>query len=449
MQTMELDRRRMLGGITAAALTAAAGPAWGRTAAAGLGNLQSLIDSYVAAGRVPGAVVALVRPGRFRPAYLFAGKTAFDGGVAVTPDTLWRIYSMTKPITGMAVMQQVAGGKLGLDQPIAEIMPEFREMRVLIDPAKGLESRPAATPILLRHLLTHTAGLSYSIIGNGPLEKEYRRLGLQPGTGASGLRPGDGALPDLQGFALRLAGLPLLSEPGTAWRYSVGLDLAGALLERLTGEGFDAVLRAQLFGPLGMASTRFSVASADLRRLSSNYAWVDRSGKPMDTPVLIDGPARSDWMGPQRLLSGGGGLLSSARDYARFGQMLLNDGMFDGRPVMPPGSARHGMSNLLPPGVFYRGDGDNGFGAGGQVELFDTLAKPDGASVGSYGWGGAAGTRFVVDPVRRVAVVVMLQYLPGERFPLHADLRGALNRDLARPGVEGPYGASAGFDPKA
>jgi CubicO group peptidase (beta-lactamase class C family) len=443
MKPMEFDRRKLLAGITAAALTAAAGPARGRAVASGLGNLQSLIDSYVAAGRVPGAVVALVRPGRFRPDYLFAGKTAFDGGVAVTPDTLWRIYSMSKPITGMAVMQQVATGAFGLDQPIADIMPEFKAMQVMIDPAKGLESRPTDKPILVRHLLTHSAGLSYSIVGNGPLEKEYRRLGLQPGTGASGLRPGDGALPDLQGFALRLAGLPLVSDPGTAWRYSVGLDLCGALLERLTGTPFDAVLQAQLFGPLGMASTGFSVAPNDLARLSSNYAWVDRSFKPIDKPVLIDGPARSDWLGPQKLLSGGGGLLGSARDYARFGQMLLNDGLFEGRQVMPPGIVRRGMSNLLPPGVFYRGEGDNGFGAGGQVELFDTSASPNGAPAGSYGWGGAAGTKFVVDPVRRVAVVVMLQYLPTDRFPLYSDLRGALNRDLAMPRAGGRFGASA------
>jgi CubicO group peptidase (beta-lactamase class C family) len=283
----------------------------------------------------------------------------------------------------------------------------------------------------VRHLLTHTAGLSYSIVGNGPLEQEYRRLGLQPGAGASLLQPGEGAVPDLQTFAKRLAGLPLYSEPGTSWRYSVGVDLAGALLERLTGTTFDKVLQGQLFGPLGMESSGFAVEPRDLKRLSSNYAWVGRDLKPVEKPYLIDGPAHSDWLGKQVMLSGGGGILASARDYARFGQMLLNEGMFEGRPLMSRGLARLAMSNLMPKGEFF--DGDKGFGAGGSVTLFDTLASgPEGTPVGNYGWGGAAGTKFFVDPVRQMAVVVMLQFFPGERFPLNKDLQAAVNQDSGR-----------------
>ncbi len=431
-RNIELNRRAMMGALATAAFATAA-PALGRStrAGAGSGALQGLIDSYVGAGRVPGAIVAIVRPGGFRPQYLSAGNMAFDGGAAVTPDTLWRIYSMSKPITAMAVMQQIAAGKLGLDQPISDIMPEFKTMRVLIDPAKGLESRPTDKPILVRNLLTHTAGLSYSIVGNGPLEKEYRRLGLQPGSSASLLQPGEGAIPDLQTFAGRLAELPLYSEPGTSWRYSVGIDLAGAMLERLTGTTFDKVLQAQLFGPLGMESSGFSVESGDLKRLSSNYAWVGRDLKPIEKPYVIDGPAHTDWLGKQVMLSGGGGLLASARDYARFGQMLLHEGMFEGKPVMSRGLARLAMGNLMPKDVYF--DGDKGFGAGGSVTLFDTLASgPEGTPVGIYAWGGAAGTKFFVDPVRQMAVVVMLQFFPGERFPLNKDLQNAVNRDSGR-----------------
>ncbi len=424
---MELGRRAVLGSIAGAAF-AAATPAFGREKASGFAAVQALIDGYVAAGRVPGAVVAIVRPGGFRPEYLMTGKTAFDGGVAVTPDTLWRIYSMTKPVTAMAVMQQVAKGNLKLDMPISEVVPEFKTMRVLVDPAKGLESRPAVTPITVRHLLTHTAGLTYTILGNGPLETEYRRLGLMPGNATAGVRPGDGKVPDLAGFVAGLASLPLYSEPGTGWRYSVSHDLAGGMLERLTGKTFDAVLGEQLFKPLGMASTGFSVAPGDLARLSSNYAWVKPDMTPLNAPVLIDGPGRSDWAGTPRLLAGGAGLLSSARDYARFGQMLLNEGMFEGRMVMPQGVARMAMRNMMPVGVFY--EGNKGFGAGGQVTLFDTRAAPEGGAAGTYGWGGAAGTLFQVDPVRQLAVVVMLQYLPQQRFPLVKDLQVALNRDL-------------------
>ncbi|MFZ4690637.1 MAG: serine hydrolase domain-containing protein, partial [Polymorphobacter sp.] len=335
----------------------------------------------------------------------------------------------TKPVTAMAIMQQVAAGKLSLDMPISEVLPEFASMRVLVDPAKGLESRPAERPITVRNLITHTAGLSYTIIDNGPLEKEYRRLGLMPGNATAGVMPGDGAIPDLQGFVSGLASLPLHAEPGTMWRYSVSHDLAGGLLERLTGKPFDQVLANQLFNPLGMRSTSFGLRDADRARLSSNYAWVRPDLTPLAAPVLIDGPGRSDWAAKPRLLAGGAGLLSSARDYARFAQMLLGDGKFEGRAVMPRGTARAAMSNLMPAGLFY--EGDKGFGAGGRVTLFDTRGKGgDGVPPGSYGWGGAAGTLFQVDPVRQVAVVVMLQYLPAQRFPLSKEFQVAVNRDL-------------------
>ncbi len=427
MNDMTMDRRQLLGAIAATAF--AAGPAQARRADPGFANVQALIDRYVAEGKLPGAVVALVRPGRHRPLFLKAGNIAFDGGAPVDEDTLWRVYSMTKPITAMAVMQQVALGRLRLDQPISEVLPEYKAMQVLIDPAKGLESRAATTPITVRHLLTHTAGLSYSISGNGPLEKEYHRLGLLPGAGSLGRVPGDGPSPDLQGFVTKLATLPLHAEPGTLWRYSVALDLAGGLLERLTGKPFDAVLEGQLLGPLDMASTGFSVAPADLPRLSSNYAWVKPDLTPLARPGVIDGPGRTDWVGRPTLLAGGAGLLSSARDYARFGQMLLDEGHFNGRTIMPAATARLAMSNLLPNGVFL--DKTQGFGAGGRSTLFDTRARPDGTPAGSYGWGGAAGTLFQVDRTRGLAVVVMVQYVPSDRFPFGTDFQTALNRDLA------------------
>ena len=427
--TMTIDRRQILGSLAAAALAAGAGRAGARESRPGFADIRALVDKYIAEGRVPGAVIAVVTPGRHAPEFIAAGRTAFDGGGAMTPDSLFRIYSMTKPITAMAVMQQVALGKLRLDQPIADILPEYAAMQVLIDPAKGLESRPAKTQMTVRHLLTHTAGLSYSISGNGPLEKEYRRLGLLPGIGSLGVQPGDGAIPDLQGFVRALATLPLHAEPGTLWRYSVALDLAGGLLERLTGKRFDTVLDTQLFGPLGMASTRFSVAPGDLPRLTSNYAWVGRDQKPLAKPLLIDGPGRTDWLGPQRLLAGGAGLLSSARDYARFGQMLLDDGRFGGRAVVPRDTALLALSNLMPEGVFL--EKTQGFGAGGRSTLFDSRARPDGTPAGSYGWGGAAGTLFQVDRVRRLAVVVMVQFLPSQRWSLSRELQTALNADLA------------------
>ena len=428
---MDVTRRSLLASLaaTAAAPVAARGM---DVAPLRAEAVQGLIDSYVARGHVPGAVVALVEPGAHRPRFVTAGFTMFGGHQRVTPDTLWRIYSMSKPVTAWAVMQRVATGELTLDQPIADLMPEFARMSVLSDPASGLAARAAQTPISVRHLITHTAGFSYAINGNGPLEREYRRLGIQPGSVPGFLAPGDGPLPDLQAMAVALAGLPLAREPGTGWLYSVGLDVAGALLERLTGDPLDLVLERQLFRPLGMASTGFW--ARDAARLAGNYLWVDqKTGKPADQPQPVM-PAENDGFTTRpRLLSGGGGLVSSARDYARFAQMVLNRGEFGGRRIVPAGTAELALSNLLPPGVWYDWKGRHGFAAGGRLTLFDTRTRgPDGPQGGpalSYGWSGAAGTLFLVDRVRRFAMVAMLQFMPFGRFPFETAMGSALARD--------------------
>ena len=426
MENLKLDRRAMLSALATSALAAGAGaPAWAKAKANAA--TQALLDGYVAASKVPGGIIAIVEPGRFRPTYLSAGKSAFEGGFAVTPETLWRIYSMTKPITGVAVMQQVAAGKLTLDTPVSAIMPEFASMQVLIDPAKDLQARPAKNPILVRHLLTHTAGLSYTISGNEALEKEYRRLGLM-GMSFS-LFPGDQAPPDLTTYMQRLSTVPLRTEPGTEWRYSIGLDVAGALLERLTGKTLDRVFADQLFRPMGMADTGFWLSEKQLPRLASSYVWLDpKTMKPSDKPSLVDGPAKSEWAARPIMLAGGAGLVASASDYARFAQMMLNEGMFEGKMLLPRTTARQAMSNLIPAGVFF--EKSQGFGAGGRSTIFDTSAEPEGSNPGVWGWGGAASTVFHVDPVRGQAVVMMLQSLASQNGPNAKQLARARNSDM-------------------
>jgi CubicO group peptidase (beta-lactamase class C family) len=424
---LNLDRRTMMGALFAAAAAPAVAQGRRKLGPAALKPeaVQGLIDQYVQAGRVPGAAVALVEPGTQRPIFLTSGVTAFGGATKVSPDTLFRVYSMSKPVTAWAVMQRVATGELKLDQPIAEILPEFTGMKVLVDPAKGLEARDARVAITVRHLLTHTAGFSYAINGNGPLEREYKRLGIQPGSVPGFLAPGEGALPDLQAMAGIVAGLPLALEPGTAWKYSISLDVAGALLERLTGQGFDRVLDTQLFGPLGMANTGFW--ARDAARLASNYLWINpATGAPTDKPLPVAPQEKDGFTTRPKLLSGGGGMVSSARDYARFAQMVLNGGEFGARRVVPAGTAELALSNLMPQGVFFQGD--QGFGAGGRVTLFDTRGATSGVPSLVYGWGGAAGTLFAVDRVRQFGMVVMLQYMPAQRFPLESEMRGALGR---------------------
>jgi len=428
MGGLNMDRRAMLSALATSALAVGAGaPAFAR--ADRNARTQALLDGYVADGKVPGGQIAILEAGRFRPTYLTSGKTSFEGGTPVRTDTLWRIYSMTKPITGVAVMQQVAAGRLTLDTPISAVMPEFKGVQVLLDPAKGLEARPAERPVLVRHLLTHTAGFSYTISGNEALEKEYRRLGLMPMSASLGRQPGDAPTPDLTEYMRRLATVPLRTEPGSEYRYSIGLDVAGALLERLTGKTLDTVFEEQLFRPLGMKDTAFWVNDEQRKRLAGSYAWLDpKTFKPSQTPALVDSPARTEWAERPVMLAGGAGLISSTADYARFSQMMLNEGLFEGRMLLPRGTARQAMSNLMPPGVFF--EKTQGFGAGGRSTLFDTSAEPEGMNPGSWGWGGAASTVFFVDPVRGQAVVMMLQSLAAASPPNAKQLAGARNADF-------------------
>jgi CubicO group peptidase (beta-lactamase class C family) len=420
--SVQLDRRRLLQSLGAVAIGSAL-PAGALARGRQHRAAQAVMDRYVAEGKIAGAVAAFVAPGAFRPTYLTAGTQAFDSKAAVTPDSLFRIYSMTKPITGMAVMQAIAAGRLTLDTPIAEILPAYRAMTVLIDPAKGLDARPAKSPILLRHILTHSAGLSYHINGTGPLELAYRKAGLMPGAGRQGMQPGDGAQPDLAGFVEALAKLPLHSDPGSEWKYSVGLDLAGGLLQKLHGKPFGQVLQAGIFDPLGMADTGFIVPAASLPRLTTSYYKLGEKLMPIDTAQ------RSEWAGPPLIESGGGGLVSSTRDYARFAAMLLGEGRLEGARVMSGATARTAMSNLLPANVFFQGT--QGFGAGGRVTISDQRNLPEGEPPRAYSWGGAAGTIFTIDRHRGYAMVMMVQFLPSELYPMAKEMRTAVNVDLA------------------
>lgn len=407
-----------------------------QTRAAPLPATQALFDGYVRDGKMPGIVGAFGQAGR-PTAFVSAGRIAdAPGAAAAGPDTLWRIYSMTKPVTAMAAMILVEEDKLKLDQPVHEILPAFRNMRVLTDPAGSLASRPAARPITIRHLLTHTAGLGYNIITKGPLLREYERLGILPGAvnaqveaQARQVRPRS-----LAEFADRVATLPLVADPGTRWSYSIALDLMGAVVERASGQPFDRFLQARIFGPLRMTSTYFIVPGGEAGRLATNYAFVGANRVPLD-------PARgSVYLQPPSFPYGGAGLVSTARDYDRFLHMLQNGGELDGARVMKPETARLAMSNLLPPGVTFQGIGGGtggtqgagapmGYGAGGSVYLAD---KPGGPSKGTYGWGGAAGTIAYVDPVSRVRGTIMVNYFPAERWPLRQEVPAALARDLAR-----------------
>ncbi|WP_230770937.1 serine hydrolase domain-containing protein [Sphingomonas sp. Leaf4] len=395
---------------------------------------EALARDYVATKKAPGIVIAVGGPDW--TSVHAAGRTAADAAARpVDADTLWRVYSMTKPITGMAAMMLVEDGKLKLDQPIGDFIPAFRNMRVLTDPATSLASRPAARPITVRHLLTHTAGLGYNIVTKGPLLKEYERLGIIPASvnAQAEVAMAKARPKSLEEFANRVAGLPLIADPGTTWSYSIGLDVLGRVIEVASGMSFERFLQTRMFGPLGMTSTWFQVPDSAKARLATNYAFAG------DTMIPVDPAATSVFLQRPSFPYGGAGLVSSARDYDRFLHMLLNGGTLDGRRVMKPETVALGMSNLLPDGVTFGGvDGGTGgeagpkmgFGAGGSVYLESLPGRP---AKGTYGWGGAAGTIAFVDPARRLRGTVMVNYFPADRWPLRADLVRALASDLAQP----------------
>ncbi|MFT4028168.1 MAG: serine hydrolase, partial [Novosphingobium sp.] len=404
--------------ITPTYSVAAAGPA-----AENAETLEAFTQRYGGPGILPGIVVA-VGQGRSPTQFHAAGRLDFSRTSRnADPDSLWRIYSMTKPITGMAAMILVDEGKLRLDQPIADFIPAFRTMRVLDEPG-SLTSHPATHPITVRNLLTHTAGFGYNIVTKGPLLQEYQRLGL---TSAAFNEPYEqdmrGRRPtSLAAFTERLAGLPLIAEPGTRWSYSYSIDVLGRVIEVAGGVPFDRFVKTRILQPLQMNSTYFTVPRGQAGRLATNYIFFT------DLPVPLDPGARSVWLQPPTFPYGGAGLVSSARDYDHFLHMLQNEGEFAGVRIMSRATAQLAMSNLLPEGadttLLSPDPTKVGFGAAGMVYLADV---PDGPSAGSYGWSGAAGTDAWVDRKRHIRAVMMINYF-GKALPIQAEFRRAVYR---------------------
>ena len=423
----QLDRRQLLG--TGAGLLAfTAMPAYAKRARRnnlGWGAVQAMLDGYVGDNRLPGAVGAVAR-GTDDASFLFSGTIARGETRAMDADSLFRVYSMTKPITGMAAMMLIEDGKIGLDQNIADFIPGFKNPMVLVDPMKSLDARPSNAPITIRNLLTHTAGLGYNIVIKGPLLEEYNRLGISPGQVSRKPLPGFKPVvtaPSLAEFADRLATLPLIADPGTQWSYSVALDLMGRIIEIASGMPFDTFLKTRIFDPLGMTSTFFQVPASEIPRFTTNYG-VSPLGK-----FPIDPGKDSIYLDKPPFPFGGAGLVSSARDYDRFLLMLAGHGAIGRTRIMKTETAKLGMSNLLPPAVDTKGSllTGQGFGAGGRVTI-----APDarGSGLGTYGWGGAAATIAWVDPTRGVRASGFAQYMPDQSMPFTTDFGKAVYASL-------------------
>lgn len=388
-------------------------------------SVVQFVEDYVGQGKVANMVAAMGY-GTDAPDVIARGNLAFSGSVPADADSLYRIYSMTKPITGMAVMACIEEGWLELDQPIAEVIPGFARMQVqkvydgTLD-ADNLE--PAVRQITVRHCLTHTAGLGYSIVQQGPISRAYTEAGLVPGlvTRLQNVPAFRGTpVGSLRLFAERLAEMPLVSQPGTRWIYSVGLDLLGRVIEVVSGKPFDRFLQERFFDPLGMTSTFFQVPQSQAHRLTTNYYIVNGMLLP------IDMPESSVYLDPPPFPFGGAGLVSSARDYDRFLMMIAQRGTVDGVTILDSRSIETATSDLMPDtlseyGGFSTGGRDYGYGAGGLVGKDDTA--------GLFGWFGAAGTCGLVNMNLGLRHTLMTQYMPSMEYSVQSDFPLAVNAD--------------------
>lgn len=423
---MMVSRRAMLGGMAlAGGLTAATRPSFALyDSAPSFPATRAFISGFVERKQLAGTLATIGR-GMAAPEIIAAGSLSLGGSVPIDQHSLWRVYSMTKPITGIAAMILVDQGKLRLDQPIADLLPAFANMQVQVTPDGSItDVRPAKTLITLRHLLTHTAGLGYNIVQKGALKTAYEENGILPGKVSRMALPGTvprATAPSLTEFADRLAKLPLVYDPGTKWSYSVSLDLLGRVIEVASGMAFDAFLQEKLFAPLGMTNSWFQVPKEQVGRLTTNYA-------PMGGALIpIDPAATSIYLDKPEFAFGGAGLVCSAHDYDRFLMMLAGQGRIGRTRVMRKKTAMLAMSNLLPAGTDLAGTwlAGQGFGAGGRVSLPGNPGGP-----GTFGWGGAAGTIAFVNPLTGLRGAGYAQYMPPETLDFSSKLPAAMLKDL-------------------
>jgi CubicO group peptidase (beta-lactamase class C family) len=374
-----------------------------------LSNIRSVMNYHVAQKHLPGAIGLIARNGKvaYQEAY---GMADVEAAKPMKLDTIFRIYSMTKPVTSVAVMMLYEEGKFQLNDPVAKYLPEFAKMQVGVeekDPQTGqmvLKSVPAKRPITIRDLLRHTSGLTYGVFGDTLVDREYRKANILGGQ-------------DLVSFTKQLAQIPLLYEPGTRWNYSVSIDVLGRLVEVLSGKPFDQFLQERIFTPLNMRDTGFYVPANKKERFAKLYTPT-KDGR-VEPAAICTGPqdcmakfpnAAPSYLDPPTMPSGGGGLVSTAYDYLNFCQMLLNNGLFEGKRLLSRKTVQLMSSDNL--GSIPSAIPGYGFGLGFAVSKAPGEAGMMGTP-GEYNWGGAAGTKFWIDPQEKLIGIFMIQILPN------------------------------------
>ena len=376
-----------------------------------------LDDTYLKSKLLHGAQLLVAREGKV--VHFSSLGEARANGAPVRDDTLFRIASMTKPVTSIAFMMLVEEGRVALDTPVHRVIPEWKNLGVYDGGGAGVpfRTRPLDRPMLMVDLLRHTSGLTYGFQNRSNVDSAYRELKLEHWHGHY----------DLEGFVAEIANLPLEFSPGTAWNYSVSTDVLGLVVQRISGRPFQDFLATRIFAPLGMTDTFFSVPEDKLGRLGDAWAFDPKKGAE-----LYDKADHSAWARAPKLVSGGGGLISTSADYHRFCSMLLGGGELYGARIvgrktldlmttnhLPAGADLATLSRSLFSEATYAGQG---FGLGFAVNLDPAAAMVPG-SVGEYYWGGMFSTAFFIDPVERVHMIFMTQLMPSTTYPVRRQLK--------------------------
>jgi len=385
-----------------------------------------LKQRYIEAGRFPGTQLLVYRRGKVVHS-VAQGFADLERQVPVKDDTIFRIYSMTKPITSVAFMMLVERGRVALDEPVHKYIPDWKNLGVFTaGSAPSFVTGPPARPMLIVDLLRHTSGLTYGIQQRSNVDAAYREKKLTEGG-------------TLEGMIEELAQIPLEFSPGEAWNYSVSTDVLGYLIGRISGQPFEQFLKQRIFDPLGMHDTDFYVPQEKAHRLAACYSAdppgrlsFNAAAERQGTLTLQDDPAKSPFLARPSFISGGSGLCSTAADYLTFCRALINGGELGGVRLLGPKTLKLMTSNHLPGGrelpemsksmfseAAYNGIG---FGLGFSVTL-DPVKTLMPGSAGEYAWGGAASTAFWIDPAEELIVIFMTQLLPSSAYPIRRELR--------------------------
>ena len=378
---------------------------------AGLSLIRPAMKRHIREGKLPGMVTMVARNGKV----VHLEKCGImDINTPMKTDAIFRIASMTKPVTSVAAMILCEEGHFGLDDPVEKYIPEFRNLKVFSSTAgNGIHLVYQVRPMTIRDLFTHTSGLSY---GNGKstVDSIYREAFLSQGT--------------LRDMIFKLSALPLSYQPGTRWNYSLSTDVLGYLIEVISGKHLDTFLRERIFEPLGMKDTGFNVTKDDLKRCAALYGPAKGKGI-----AVREAPDEKTFCRPVKFLSGGGGLFSTAGDYMIFSQMLLNKGEYNGVRLLKPETVELMTENHIDREILESEEWDlpgMGFGLGFAVQTDQSHSS---ASVGTFEWSGAFNTFFWIDPAEQLACILMTQFTPySEAISLKKEFKDLVYRSIVK-----------------